>query len=53
MEDLNKNDYFEINGGSFAKDAGWFLGHILSGDLLPQNYAGYAKAIADYTMLYM
>lgn len=53
MEDLNKNEYFEINGGSFAKDAGWLLGHVFSGDLSPNNFAGYAKAIIDYAWLYM
>lgn len=48
MKDLNQKECLEINGGNFTFVAGWLLGHVLFDDLIPLNFAGYAKVIADY-----
>ncbi|MDO9613855.1 MAG: hypothetical protein Q8K69_01330 [Bacteroidota bacterium] len=50
MKDLNQNEYLGINGGSFAMDAGWLLGHILNGDFASE--CGRVRAIMDYCSLY-
>ncbi len=50
MKDLNQNEILEINGGSFAMDVGWFIGHFISGDF--GKLGGWWEAYIDYQILY-
>ena len=48
--DLNKTDLIEINGGTFAWDAGWFLGNGIVGNF--SNPGGVVDALTDYWLHY-
>ena len=50
MIELNQHESQEINGGSFAMDVGWLLGHALNGSF--GSLYGLAMAIVDYQILY-
>lgn len=50
MKTLSHNDCIKISGGSFALDAGWLIGHIVSGAFCTPH--GFSMAITDYFALY-
>lgn len=50
MKDLAQKNLKEINGGSFAMDLGWFIGHLLNGNF--GSAAGTVNAMMDYHILY-
>ncbi|MCB0486081.1 MAG: bacteriocin [Flavobacteriaceae bacterium] len=45
---LNNNELKSINGGSFAWDAGWFIGNSIHFN----NPAGIMDALTDYWLHY-
>lgn len=50
MKDINQNDYYKINGGSFGFDVGWLLGNTIAGNFLSPG--GYADAVLQYSVFY-
>ncbi len=50
LVELNQKEIEEINGGSFAWDAGWLLGNIVSGNF--GTTFGQMYAIASYSAHY-
>ena len=47
---LNQKELITIEGGTFAWDAGWFLGNLVTGNFL--DHAGVIEALVDYQVHY-
>lgn len=48
--ELETNECKSINGGTFAWDAGWFIGNTIAGNFL--SFSGTAEALLDYALHY-
>lgn len=52
FESLTQEEMCSFNGGTFAWDAGWFIGNTIAGNFSPINPAGTADALMDYWLHY-